>query len=208
MKVQNFYDREGHSEQKIKTEEELEAILKDWLKANSFTDLLKKEGIEQHDDTYGRASVVEMHATSGEIRSSTHTPGFFDCDQPFWIELARVEHNRFYDHGICEGAEMVATASKADIDAVTYYRLSIDSINAKKRHNNETCEISWWDNQCEISAKNFVEKLLGENWADWVDNYIECLLGDVKDGDEDAISNYFTDLAENNFRGDVHVRNL
>ena len=200
MKVRNIYDREGHTEQEIMTQAEIEKTVNKWLEENSFADLLRENGIFRESQSFGNANEIVIDTRDGAISHHYSIQNQMSADCPFYITLVRLAELDKDDSCICEGCEMEAEIT------MSYFLKNIkDNFSAGIIENEKDAEyyleyeklengkirIAWRGNEDYISAEDFVTKFMHENWDEWESDYEYYCLSDI-----DTIIAWESEVAE------------
>jgi hypothetical protein len=177
LTVKELHDRDGHSETIILDESEILKLVENWLKENNFADLMKNEGIFRQSQSYGNRVDVYIDARSGKIDVRTTEQNTISSLEPFFITLASHDEVDEDAQCICDGADMTVEATGSEI--MKAFEMELEDLELEKVDIGKY-KICWWDNQDYITAESFVEKLMNEDWSEWVDNYADYLLEDIE----------------------------
>jgi len=179
LTVTALHDRDGHSRTTIMEESEIIKAVESWLENNSFEQVLKEKGIYRWSQSYGNYNEIVVDARTGEISHNYSQQNTYGSNDSFFITLVSIQEQDKDDDYICEGAEMVVEATEQEIIDATEFQNNIDELEVEKLENGKY-RIDWWENKDYIEAEKFVQKLIGEEWEDWVDNYTDYLLEDIE----------------------------
>jgi len=188
MKVRNYYDNEGHTEQEVLPEKEVTAIVQTWDNENCVADTLIEAGIFQTGQTNGITKEVRIDTRDGEISLHTSFPNQYGASDSFFITLATVREMDFNENAMVEGGDMTATLTKDEIIGLLTTPENFEDLTLIA--NGEKFDISWDDNQENIECETFIRKALKEDYDEWVNTYESWLMENVRI-DYDKITEFY-----------------
>lgn len=146
------------------------------LEEKSYKEYLAEEGVFMWDQTFGREAIVYFDPYEGDIKTRTTTPNNYIPNDNSII-IAKIQLLEKNESDICEGADMSTKNIQLVVDS---FDIEFDDINDYIFDN----QLDWFDigSQFNISAEDWVEKIMGENWCDWEKNYVEWALEDLQEG--------------------------
>ena len=196
----NIHDNDGYSERTIMEESEIMTAVETWLKENSFQDAIINEGAFMTGQSFGNRVGIEINTRDGEISGSTSYQNQYNNDDSFKISLVSIQELQADDADICEGDEMAVEITKEKFLTVLDEFDLEDLLERKLIKETETgmLKMTWWNilSEVEISAEIFVEKLMGQEWETWKEDYARWSMEDIGSNWEDEITEYYRNLRE------------
>ena len=203
LKVRDIYDSEGHTECVIMEESEIKKAVEKWLENNSFSDLLKKEGVFRYSQSFGNRVEVEIDTRTGEISSHLQEQNQGRFSDSFYLTLVSTQEIEKDESNVCEGDDMIVEIAPEQIIAnAKLFSCSITDIEdieselESEKLENGKYKMSWWGNQDNIDAEDFVTHFMQDDWSEWLDNYANYMLEDVGSDWEEKVTEHYSQIRD------------
>ena len=183
----NIHDTDGFSEQEILSKKEILKIL-EGISNQNIKELLISEGIFKNGNDSNISTDVRIDARTGELEVIKSSPGTYNDDDSFYIDLWCQPEIEFDEQVLVEDTDMEVEMKQVVVEKFlkeNYKYLRIDGCD----HLGNIC-FNWHDNVSIITAEDFITHFLKENYEEYEKRYSDWLLEEVEINFEE-VENYY-----------------